>query len=251
MTWFEPVLAGAVLPSCVVAYVVLSLTQHRRKVDGYDAISLRLPWFTACTKPPVDYSVEVGAMVVPAEKAPVVASSKGASPFPDLWNPPMTSHEREQMAVNKTLYHKLQNVEDHPGESMPPPSVDGPHPLTFGLTRSEVIDESRTRLLQLFDISISEARRRPAGTILELPPTFSKDALRHLLALQHRSTCHRYEAYCQRKAQGSPRENFPNRDFAVQWLRLASCVKYVDGSWVGNGLSAATRRGDRLGTKKA
>jgi len=229
MTWFEPVLAGAVLPSCVLAYVVLSLTQHRRKVDGYDAISLRLPWFTACTKPPVDYSVEVGAMVVPAEKAPVVASSKGASPFPDLWNPPMTSHEREQMAVNKTLYHKLQNVEDHP----------------------EVIDESRTRLLQLFDISISEARRRPAGTILELPPTFSKDALRHLLALQHRSTCHRYEAYCQRKAQGSPRENFPNRDFAVQWLRLASCVKYVDGSWVGNGLSAATRRGDRLGTKKA
>jgi hypothetical protein len=86
---------------------------------------------------------------------------------------------------------------------------------------------------------------------LELPPTFSKDALRDLLASQHRSTCHRYEAYCQRRAQGGPREFLPNRDFAVQWLRLASCVKYVDGSWVGNALSAATRRGDRCGAKNA
>jgi hypothetical protein len=64
-------------------------------------------------------------MVVPAEKAPVVTSSKAVSPFPDLWNPPLTADEREQMAVNKTLYHKLQNVEDHPGETMPL------HQLTF------------------------------------------------------------------------------------------------------------------------
>jgi hypothetical protein len=103
----------------------------------------------------------------------------------------------------------------------------------------------------LFDATVAEARRRPAGTILELPPTFSKEALRDLLASQHRSTCHRYEAYCHRRAQGGPREIFPNRDFAVQWLRLASCVKYVDGSWVGNGLSAATRRGDRVAAKNA
>jgi hypothetical protein len=118
MTWFEPVLAGAVLPLCVVAYVVFSLTQHRRKAQGYEPISLRLPWSKASSKPPIDHSIEVGAVVVPAEKAPVVTSSKTASPFPDIWNPSMTSDEREQMVSNKRLYHKLQNVEDHPGETI-------------------------------------------------------------------------------------------------------------------------------------
>jgi len=141
----------------------------------------------------------------------------------------MTSDEREQMVRHKKLYHKMQNIEDHP----------------------DVIDESHSRLVQLLDVTVAEARRRPAGTILELPPTFCKDALRGLLASQHRSTCHRYEAYCQRRAQGGSRELFPNREFAVQWLRLASCVKYVDGSWVGNGLSCATHRGDRFGAKNA
>ena len=50
----------------------------------------------------------------------------------------------------------------------------------------------------------------------------------------------RYESYIVRRKQGSPREPFPNHEYAVQWLRLPAVVKYVDGGWLADVLNFST-----------
>jgi hypothetical protein len=39
--------------------------------------------------------------------------------FPDLSFPETTGEERQQIKRDKEMYHKLQNLEDHPGEFLP------------------------------------------------------------------------------------------------------------------------------------
>jgi hypothetical protein len=40
---------------------------------------------------------------------------------------------------------------------------------------------------------------------------------------------------------------FPTRDFAITWLRLAGCVKYVDGGWVANVLGVSSTSTGKTG----
>jgi hypothetical protein len=47
------------------------------------------------------------------------------------------------------------------------------------------------------------------------------------------SSTSRYEAYLARRKQGGPREMFPTREYAKEWLRLAGVVKYM-WAWVRN-----------------
>lgn len=103
---------------------------------------------------------------------------------------------------------------------------------------AESIVLARTRLNQLLDQTTSEALSSPSSTILSVP---SPAGLEPFFAANHKSASSRYQAYLARRKLGSPREIFPTRDFAVEWLKLAACVKYVDGSWIANSVGAGLR----------
>lgn len=56
------------------------------------------------------------------------------------------------------------------------------------------------------------------------------------------SSTSRYEAYLSRRKAGGPREMFPTKEYATEWLRLAGVVKYVDGGWLSGVLDVASGR---------
>lgn len=56
------------------------------------------------------------------------------------------------------------------------------------------------------------------------------------------SSTSRYEAYLSRRRLGGPREMFPTKEYATEWLRLAGVVKYVDGGWLSGVLDVASGR---------
>ncbi|KAH8081181.1 hypothetical protein HD553DRAFT_275432 [Filobasidium floriforme] len=128
------------------------------------------------------------------------------------------------MAMDKELYWKLQNLEDHP----------------------DAIPEARTRLMDLLDQTISEATTRPKGTIVDMP-TYDRQNLRDFLSTAHKSSASRYEAYIKRRKAGGPREMFPTREYAQEWVKLAAVVKYVDGGWLGGVLDIGSGKNKGLG----
>lgn len=71
-------------------------------------------------------------------------------------------------------------------------------------------------------------------------PTYTRDGLRHFLDASGKVPPEKYRAYLARRKVGGPREMFPTREYAVEWLRLASVVKYVDGGWLGSVSNVAT-----------
>ncbi|WWC69838.1 uncharacterized protein I206_103781 [Kwoniella pini CBS 10737] len=135
-----------------------------------------------------------------------------ASEFPDLTKAADLASEsdRSRMVKDKELYHKLQNYEDH----------------------LDVIEEARCRLIELFDQTLSESLVSPSDTILNIP-SYDPTSLRDFLHNSHRIAANKYEAYVDRRKSGGPREMFPTREYALEWVRLAGVVKYVDGGWIG------------------
>jgi hypothetical protein len=69
------------------------------------------------------------------------------------------------------------------------------------------------------------------NSILSIPE-YSSSALQNLLSSAHLTGADKYQQYLARRKSGGPRELFPTLAHAHEWLRLAACVKYVDGSWV-------------------
>jgi hypothetical protein len=106
---------------------------------------------------------------------------------------------------------------------------------------TDSIDEARKRLLDLFNLTLSEATAEPASTILSIP-SYTSTSLQAFLNKAHMSSTSRYEAYLSRRKQGGPREMFPTKQFATEWLRLAGVVKYVDGGWLSGVLDIASGR---------
>lgn len=66
----------------------------------------------------------------------------------------------------------------------------------------------------------------------------------------HSTAADNYEAYLLRRKSGGPRELFPTKQHAHEWLRLAACVKYVDGSWV-SGILLHLKSNERKSAKMA
>jgi hypothetical protein len=105
----------------------------------------------------------------------------------------------------------------------------------------DAIEEARERLIGLFDLVLSEATADPASTILAIP-SYTSANLQSFLNKAHMSSTSRYEAYIARRKQGGPREMFPTKEYAAEWLRLAGVVKYVDGGWLSGVLDIASGR---------
>ncbi|WWC88961.1 uncharacterized protein L201_003876 [Kwoniella dendrophila CBS 6074] len=141
------------------------------------------------------------------------------SAFPDLTKEVNVTDEKikSRMIKDKELYWKLQNLEDH----------------------LDVIDEARERLVELFNQVLYESLNDPTDTILSLPE-YESESLCNFLENSHRSSANRYEAYLDRRKNGGPREMFPSKEYALEWLRLSGVVKYVDGSWLGGILGIGT-----------
>lgn len=113
----------------------------------------------------------------------------------------------------------------------------------IGQTRDEADvpdapEAARLRLLQLLDRTTHAAQQDPAGTLLSVHP-YSPMGLKDYLDRAHTINAHKYESYLSRRRSGGPRELVPDREYAVQWLKVASVVKYVDGAWVANCLGPA------------
>jgi hypothetical protein len=157
------------------------------------------------------------------------------SNFPDLDLPQTTELEKAQLRRDKELYHQLQNLELYPRER----SLSS-RPTQFFLTRLlDSVDAARSRLKELLDLTVHDAVSSSSRSILDVQ-SYSPDALRSYFARAHTSNASKYEAYLERRKEGGPRELFPTREFAVQWLRLAAVVKYVDGGWIANLLNFST-----------
>ena len=100
---------------------------------------------------------------------------------------------------------------------------------------------ARCRLLQLFQHTLSSASPTDSTSILSIPK-YSPLALKKLLDTAHLSGADRYHDYLARRKSGCPREIFPTKAHAKEWIRQAACVKYVDGGWVAGILLNPTSR---------
>ena len=101
--------------------------------------------------------------------------------------------------------------------------------------------------MELFDQTVSEAKTSPKGTIMDIP-AYERETLRDFLSTAHKSSATRYEAYIQRRKAGGPREMFPTREYAQEWVKLAAVVKYVDGGWLGGVLDIGSGKSKSLGS---
>lgn len=103
---------------------------------------------------------------------------------------------------------------------------------------TDAVGRARERLVQLLDATVHEAEADPShGSITSLKK-YTPHSLRTFFKTAHTKNARAYEAYIKRRNAGGPREIFPTREYAMQWLKLAAPVKYVDGSWVSNVLNA-------------
>ncbi|KAJ9103815.1 hypothetical protein QFC21_002277 [Naganishia friedmannii] len=242
----SPYLLGLVVPICIIAFITHSLANHQRKRQS--SLSLR---YDDSDDDQVKKATDVDEKTVlksrlselrsvaaingnPVTGTPALGPSHTANGkkiwendpaylacWPDLTRIAHESKQEdvERMKLDKVLYWKLQNLEDHP----------------------DSIDEARRRLLDLFNLTLSEASAEPASTILSIP-SYTSTSLQAFLNKAHMSSTSRYEAYLTRRKQGGPREMFPTKQFATEWLRLAGVVKYVDGGWLSGVLDIASGR---------
>jgi hypothetical protein len=103
--------------------------------------------------------------------------------------------------------------------------------LRSKLTPAEAYTLARERLIQLFDHTLSTTSHLDPTSITSIP-AYSSSALQALLSTAHSTAADKYQDYLHRRRSGGQRELFPTVQHAHEWLWLAACVKYVDGSWV-------------------
>lgn len=110
------------------------------------------------------------------------------------------------------LYHRLQN------------------PSTL---EAQVINDARTRLLELLDYVISKAHNspQPHSNVLSIKE-YCPGALNTYLSTMSMSTTSAWCAYLARRKAGGRRELFSARKYAEYWLERAAPVKFVDGAWL-------------------
>lgn len=117
------------------------------------------------------------------------------------------------------------------------------------LIHAGAYESARERLIQLFDDTLPTASPVDPTYIASIP-NYSSQALRDLMGTAHSTAADNYEAYLLRRKSGGPRELFPTKQHAHEWLRLAACVKYVDGSWV-SGILLHLESNERKSAKMA
>lgn len=96
--------------------------------------------------------------------------------------------------------------------------------------------------MELLDRTLSTAHAHLSETVLYAGPTYSPTALHKFFGFNHEASTAKYRSYLSRRKAGGPRELYPDRAYAVEWLRQAAVVKYVDGGWATGVLEAVQAR---------
>ncbi|KAI6755963.1 hypothetical protein HG530_011699 [Fusarium avenaceum] len=127
--------------------------------------------------------------------------------------------ELDSLALYKELYHKVQNIQEFP----------------------DILPLARTTLVSLLSeaVKVGNSITARSTTILNIE-RYDSASLTSFLSDQHNATLHLYKDYTQRRAAGQPRELFPDRRSAIQWLIQTAPLKYVDGAWLGGIHKAST-----------
>ncbi|OGM50731.1 hypothetical protein ABOM_000530 [Aspergillus bombycis] len=122
----------------------------------------------------------------------------------------------QSIAFYKTLYHRLQNLEQYPG----------------------VLDQGRESFVTWISDALKQSFDNPGKDIL-LIERYSRDGLLAFVQSQQEQVTEQFEAYHARRRNSGQREHFPDRDAAIRWLKQAAPLKLVDGAWLGhiNGVS--------------
>ena len=117
----------------------------------------------------------------------------------------------DSLCIYKTLYHKLQNLEQYP----------------------EIIQECWDTLLSFLDEAVAISLQTPESGTLALTE-YSHATASVFLNLKDTAITKEWEQYLCRRKAGSPRELFGVRDEAINWLKTRAPVKLVDGAWLGH-----------------
>jgi len=139
------------------------------------------------------------------EKVPTTTSLQESE------RPKHSPSETRRLKHYKNLYHKVQNLEQHP----------------------KILEAARTELIALLSSTTSTALQTKSTNIFAID-TYSRSALETYLQNDNDTSTTAFEAYIARRRAGSPREMFSDIEEAKWWLKNAAPVKYVDGSWLGH-----------------
>lgn len=118
----------------------------------------------------------------------------------------------QELEFYKSLFFRLQNVEDHP----------------------EVSPLARQTILFLLSEALSEyAKSKSHFSILSLE-TFNREYLYQFLQDHQKNVTDAYAQYIAQRNLGGPRQLVRDRQDAEAWLRKVAPLKLVDGAWLGN-----------------
>ncbi|RAO65557.1 uncharacterized protein BHQ10_001569 [Talaromyces amestolkiae] len=122
-----------------------------------------------------------------------------------------TVSSARELEFYKSLYYKLQNLEEHP----------------------DIIPVARQAFLVLLSQAVEDYAKAPETNILSVQH-FDSDALSRFLMNDQDDVTRQYHQYISRRRSGGPRELFLNRQAAEDWLREIAPLKLVDGAWLGH-----------------
>jgi len=151
-----------------------------------------------------------GKDIEASEPSPVRSTVRDEKPA--IQAPERKQNRGDGIDPIKDLYFKLQNLE---------------------IYSEEVLPQARELLISLFSESLTDAMQRPESGILSIEE-YTREKLTKFLQEENDKTTSQWEEYLARRASGSPREMFGDRQEAMWWLKQAAPVKYVDGAWLGH-----------------
>lgn len=127
-------------------------------------------------------------------------------------DPDIDEIHKHDLRHYKELYHKVQNIEDHP----------------------EILQQAYDELVNLCSETLYTAKLSPSSGILSLGNKSSRQALKDFLLQNNHRASEAWEKYLERRHAGGPREMFGELEEAKWWLKNSAVVKYVDGAWLGH-----------------
>lgn len=116
-----------------------------------------------------------------------------------------------ELEFYKTLYFKLQNLENH----------------------LEIIPKARQVFLALLSEALEDYSKAPNTNILSLKH-FDKNELALFLQSHQDNVTAQYHHYISCRQSGGPRALFQDHKEAGDWLRKIAPLKLVDGAWLGH-----------------
>lgn len=116
----------------------------------------------------------------------------------------------QQMNEYKSMYHKLQNLEDF----------------------AAIVPAAKQLLLSFLDAGLSMARYRERKQSILSIEEFAPDALEKFLQAELQAVLDDFESYSERRSAGCGPELFKTHEEALNWLKCRAPMNFIDGAWL-------------------